>query len=178
MAKLKYTPDNFSYLSPVGFQFAVNKLPNVEYFCQGVTLPGISLQGIPVQTPFTAIPIPGDRIEFQELLIRFIIDEDMKNYIEIFEWMKGLGFPDNFDQYKEVQKSDPQNLGPESGIVSDAVLLILSGASTANLKFTFKDAFPTQLTSLTFDTNNEDIQYLQADATFTYRSFDIETLND
>ena len=79
---------------------------------------------------------------------------------------------------KEVQKSDPQNLGPESGVISDAVLLILSGASTANLKFTFKDAFPTQLTSLTFDTNNEDIQYLQADATFTYRSFDIETLND
>ena len=33
--------------------------------------------------------------------------------------------------------SSGQNLGPESGVISDAVLLILSGASTANLKFTF-----------------------------------------
>ena len=76
----------------------------------------------------------------------------------------------------EVLKSDPKNPGPDSGIVSDAELLVLTGGKTPQIKFTFKDAFPLQLSSVNFDTNVEDIQYLQADVTFAYRSYTIENL--
>ena len=175
-SKLKTQPDNLSYLSPSGFSFIINKLPNVNYFCQGVTLPGISINAVPVATAFTNIPFPGDRVEFQDLLIRFIIDEEMNNYQEIYNWMRGLGFPESHEEYVEVQKSDPKNPGPDSGIVSDAELLVLTGGKTPQIKFSFKDAFPLQLSSVNFDTNVEDIQYLQADVTFAYRSYTIENL--
>ena len=175
-SKQKTQPENLSYLSPSGFKSIINKLPNVNYFCQGVTLPGISLNAVPLATPFVSIPVPGDRVEFQDLMVRFIIDEEMRNYQEIYDWMKGLGFPDRFEQYQELLKSDPHNPGPESGIVSDAELIILTGGKTPQIKFTFKDTFPIQLMSVQFDTNIEDIQYLQADATFVYRSYDIKNL--
>ena len=169
-------PENLSYLSHVGFKFGINKLPNTNYFCQGVTLPGITVAGVPVQTPFVSIPFPGDRIEFQELIIRFIVDEYMENYKEIFSWMEGIGFPEDFKQYENVKKTDPKNSGPMSGIMSDATLIILTGSQTPKIEFKFKDAFPTQLASLQFDAGTEDVQYLMADATFSYRSFEINDI--
>ena len=175
-SKLKTQPDNLSYLSPSGFSFVINKLPHVNYFCQGVTLPGVSLNSVPLQTAFTNIPFAGDRVEFQDLLVRFIIDEEMNNFNEIYNWMRGLGFPESFEEYEEVKKSDPNNPGPDSGILSDADLIILTGSKTPQIKFTFKDTFPVQLSSVNFDTNIEDIQYLQADVTFAYRSFSVENL--
>ena len=107
MATIAGRPENLSYLSPVGFKFLLNKLPNVEYFCQGITLPGISLMSVPLETPFTRIPYPGDRVEFQDFIVRFIIDEDMLNFTEIFKWMQGLGFPESFEQLKALKDSDP-----------------------------------------------------------------------
>ena len=83
MATIAGRPENLSYLSPVGFKFLLNKLPNVEYFCQGITLPGISLMSVPLETPFTRIPYPGDRVEFQDFIVRFIIITK-KIYVKIF----------------------------------------------------------------------------------------------
>ena len=177
MASIKGRPENLSYLSPVGFKFLLNKLPNVEYFCQGVTLPGISLMSVPLETPFTRIPVPGDRVEFQDFIVRFIIDEDMLNFREIFKWMQGLGFPESFEQFRALKDTDPANQGPDSGVKSDATLIVLTGASTPRIKVNFKDCFPMMLSAVNFDTANEDIQYIQADATFSYRSFDIESMN-
>ena len=176
MASIKGRPENISYLSPVGFKFLLNKLPNVEYFCQGITLPGVSLMSVPLETPFTRIPFPGDRVEFQDFIVRFIIDEDMLNFREIFKWMQGLGFPDDFDQFKALKTTDPANQGPDSGIKSDATLIVLTGSYTPKIKVSFKDCFPMMLSAVNFDTANEDIMYIQADATFSYRSFDIENI--
>ena len=176
MASIKGRPENISYLSPVGFKFLLNKLPNVEYFCLGITLPGVSLMSVPLETPFTRIPFPGDRVEFQDFIVRFIIDEDMLNFREIFKWMQGLGFPDDFDQFKALKTTDPANQGPDSGIKSDATLIVLTGSYTPKIKVSFKDCFPMMLSAVNFDTANEDIMYIQADATFSYRSFDIENI--
>jgi hypothetical protein len=176
MATIAGRPENLSYLSPVGFKFLLNKLPNVEYFCQGITLPGISLMSVPLETPFTRIPYPGDRVEFQDFIVRFIIDEDMLNFREIFKWMQGLGFPDDFDQFEALKTTDPANQGPDSGIKSDATLIVLTGSYTPKIKVSFKDCFPMMLSAVNFDTANEDIMYIQADATFSYRSFDIENI--
>jgi hypothetical protein len=131
---------------------------------------------VPLETPFTRIPFPGDRVEFQDFIVRFIIDEDMLNFREIFKWMQGLGFPDDFDQFKALKTTDPANQGPDSGIKSDATLIVLTGSYTPKIKVSFKDCFPMMLSAVNFDTANEDIMYIQADATFSYRSFDIENI--
>ena len=35
------------------------------------------------------IPTPGDKMDFGDLSLRFLVDEDLKNYMEIQKWMRG-----------------------------------------------------------------------------------------
>ena len=83
------------YLHPNGFKFQVHNIPHVAFFCQGANIPDISM-GFPVQTtPLSDIPYPGDKIAFGDLNIRFLIQEDMTNYKELYDWMIGLGSQKN-----------------------------------------------------------------------------------
>ena len=41
------------------------------------------------------LPIPGDKMEFEDLNVRFLVDENLENYMEIQNWMRGLGFPES-----------------------------------------------------------------------------------
>ena len=81
MAALSNQPDNPQFLSPVGFNFSIQKLPTVNYFVQSVNMPGVQLGETPLNTPFHIIPTPGDHITYGELAVSFKVDEDMKNFI-------------------------------------------------------------------------------------------------
>ena len=78
---------NLNFLSPIGFRFQLQRAPNVEYFCQSVTLPTLSINEVPQISPFVNIPRPGDKVTYGEFAIRFRIDEDMTNYLEIHDWI-------------------------------------------------------------------------------------------
>ena len=75
MSALQNQPINTSFLSPIGFKFQLNNFPEVNYFCQSATLPGISISTIPVPTPLKQIELPGDEVRFEEMSIKFIVDE-------------------------------------------------------------------------------------------------------
>jgi len=83
-------PDMLDFLRPNGFYFLVQNLPQVTYFCQAANIPGINL-GYAIQpTPFINIPKPGEKIDFGELTIKFLIQETMANYIELYNWIIAL----------------------------------------------------------------------------------------
>ena len=75
-------PDNKNFLSPVGFQFSIQKLPHVNYFCQSANIPDITLSQTELNNPFVNLPSPGTKLTFGALDITFRVDEDMKNYIK------------------------------------------------------------------------------------------------
>lgn len=102
MAALSNQPVNTNFLSPVGFNFSIQKLPTVNYFVQSVNMPGVQLGETPLNTPFHIVPTPGDHITYGELAITFKVDEDMKNFIELYNWLQYLGFPEGFNQAKQV----------------------------------------------------------------------------
>ena len=54
------------------------------------------------------LPIPGDKMEFEDLNVRFLVDENLENYMEIQNWMRGLGFPESFQEIYDLQ--DQKNL--------------------------------------------------------------------
>jgi hypothetical protein len=62
------------------------------------------------------------------------------------------------------------------GIYSDCTLTILSSAMNPNMEITFIDAYPISLADLTFDTREQDVNYLETTATFAYRKFNIASL--
>ena len=105
MSSFSNQPENFNYFNPVGFKFEVDKLPNVNFFCQSATLPGLTLGEATHPNPFRDIPTPGDKILFEELTIRFVVDEELENWLEMKEWIFGLGYPNSTDEYNELSKA-------------------------------------------------------------------------
>jgi len=83
-------PTVLDYASPVQFRFKCSKLPTVEFFCQTANIPGISLGQATVDTPLKSIPFPGDELNYQDLGISFLVDENLNNYKEIHDWLLGL----------------------------------------------------------------------------------------
>ncbi len=160
-------PTNKSLLSPIGFRFQIQKLPHVNYFCTAASIPDMSLGRIDTVTnPFNKLPIAGDKMEFSDLSLKFRVDEDMKNYREIVDWMTGLGFPDNYEQRKLL--TEPY---------SDASLIIMTSQYQPNIEVKFIDLYPTNIASLEFDISQSDIEYLTGDVTFTYRSYQITSID-
>jgi hypothetical protein len=163
---------NKNMLSPVGFNFTINRLPSMNFFVQGVTLPGITLGTMEQPTALRALPTPGDRITYSEFDVNFKIDEDMTNYIALFKWIRALGFPDNFDQYKEIDNSPFTG----EGIYSDGNIMVLSSAMNPNIRIDIFDMFPTSLTPIEFNTRDTSIEYLEATVSFRFLNYDFVVL--
>lgn len=149
--------NNLNYLAPLFFRMTLDKLkfPNVEYTVQTVVLPDVTVQPAQYATPQRRLPVAGDKAEFGELQISFLIDEDMKNYQEIYDWM-----------IAEVVNEDPGNRKER-----DLTLSILSSHNNVNREIQFIDAFPTSLSSLPFDITITDTQYLTAIVGFSFAYF-------
>lgn len=157
---------NINFLSPLGFRFLLNRIPNVEYFCQAVSLPTLSMVDVVQSNPLVNIRRPGDKLTYDPLTVRFRVDENMTNYLEIHDWLVGLGHPDSLQQYKDLSEK-----------VSDASLIILTSNNNANVRISFQDVFPLSLEPLLFDTTQTDVEFLEVSATFAYKKFTVEPLN-
>ena len=173
MALQDTQPDNKNFLSPVGFQFSIKKLPHVNYFCQSANIPDITLAQTDLTNPFINLPSPGTKLTFGALDVTFRIDEDLKNYKEIYNWLIGLGFPDNFEQRTAIARSKNPGIASVGEIFSDASLLITTSAYKTNISIDFVDAYPVSLSTLAFNIATTDIEYLEATASFVYRRYNI-----
>lgn len=161
---------NQNFLSPLGFKFILKKAPHVEYFVQRVNIPSITLGGEPVETPFSRIPIPGTRLTYGQLRVEFKVDEDMRNYMEIFSWLQQLGFPDSFEQYGTIARQPVQS---GLGVYSDITLTLLNSTMNPNKELTFLECYPVDLSDITMDSTSVDVEYVTATATFVYRTFNV-----
>ena len=139
---LRDQPDNTQFLSPLGFNFSIKKLPNTNYFVQAVNVPTVQMGDAVLPTPFVNIPTIGDRMAFAEFQLSFKVDEDMKNYIELFDWMVQLGFPEDFAQSKNIYEKQRSVDFLADGPYSDATVTILNSAMQPNLEVQFEDCYP------------------------------------
>jgi len=159
-------------LSPVGYKFSILRLPEVNFFCQRVTLPGITLPVVEQPTPFKDIPWAGDHIPLDTMSVSFKVNEDLGNYIEIVNWLKGLGFPESHTQYANLVR-DENN--PSLGLKSDGALTILSSAYQPIVRVKIKDMFPISITPLEFNAQDTEITYLDATAEFSFLDYEFVT---
>ena len=172
---------NRNFLSPTGFKFTLKRSPAAAFFCNQANIPSMDL-GVTVQPNYLRdIPTPGDKIEFGDLNIRFLVDEDLVNYMEIQKWIRGLGFPDSMKEFKDLEKEaviQPSYANSGDNIYSDGTLQILSSNLVAKFNVNFKDLFPVSLSTITFDATDTDIEYFTADATFKYTIYDLTDLEN
>ena len=170
--------ENRNFLAPVGFKFNLQRSPGVAYFCNQANIPDISL-GVATQPNYLRdIPTPGDKMDFGDLSLRFLVDEDLKNYMEIQKWIRGLGYPESEKDITNLQLLGPGDVGGNYAneglnIYSDATLQILSNNLVPKFQVTFKDVFPYTLSTVTFDATDTDIEYFTADVSFKYTIYNL-----
>ena len=123
------------------------------------------------------IPRPGDKMEFQDFALRFLIDENLENYMQIQNWMRGIAFPDNLGEvydlwsgHGDFADADPKN--PDN-LTSDGTLQVLNSSQNSQFMVKFNDLWPTDLTTLQFDATPGDIDYFTAEVTFKYTIYQI-----
>ncbi len=174
MSALDTTPINKNFLSPLGFRFFIKKLPNVNFFVQKVNVPGIAIPQNPAMpNPFTKIPYAGDHLEFNELQLTYRVDESLTNYLEVYNWIRGLAFPESYEEYSALASKSPTS---GEGLKSDASLIITTNGKSPNFECVFEDVFPINLSSMDFVTTDETVNYIEATATFLYTQFKISAL--
>jgi hypothetical protein len=167
---------NRNFLSPTGFKFILNKAPKVAFFSNAANIPRIDLGTTAQPNYLRDIPVPGDKMEFEDFTIRFLVDENLENYMEIQNWIRGLGFPESLIQIYNLQNSNKgvdNKQNKMNNIYSDGTLEVLNSNKNTNFKVVFKDMFPYSLSSLNFDATEEDIQYFTAEVSFKYSMYNI-----
>jgi hypothetical protein len=176
---LSKQPSNRNLLSPVGFKFLLDKAPKVDFFSNFAGIPAISL-GSALETRYGKnIDIPGDKMNFEDFRLRFLVDENMENYMEIWNWMTGLGFPYSLQQYADLRNtSNEQNTNQFKSDFyerSDGTLSILNSDFNVQSQVIFDGLYPVYLSALDFDATAEDIRYFTAEVTFKYVYYRIIT---
>ncbi len=171
---------NRNFLSPVGFKFILNRAPKVAFFGNSANIPSMTL-GVAIQTNYLKdIDVPGDKIIFEDFNLRFLVDENLENYMEIYNWIRGLGYPESLEEIFNWQSSNSTFQQPDKSqmnLYSDGTLQVLTSKQNPNFKVSFKDLFPYSLSTLSFDATDTDIQYFTADVSFKYTIYNITDLS-
>lgn len=149
---------NLNTLTPNKYRLVFDRIPHCNLFAQKATLPGLSISAIPFNTRFNPVPVPGNKVTYESFSVSFIVDEDLTNWRELFNWIKRCSVYD--------AASDLANHADET-VYSDATLMFLTNNSTSNKQVRFQSCFPTNLTSIDVDTTSSE-STMVATATFVF----------
>ena len=185
-------PTVFDYASPTTWRIKFARIPKVEWFCTNVNIPGITLGEASYPTPMTDIGITGDKLTFETLTMTFLVDEELQNYRQIWDWLVGIGFPESRTQFTTFRSSTSNTSNTGAGgntdigkvgattadrpFYSDATLTILSNKNNPIVEVRFSDMFPVSLSGLDYTQQVGDVEYLTATVDFRYKLYEIVTL--
>ena len=165
---------NRNFLSGVAFKFNLAKFPKVDFFSNSAIIPILNLELTRQPSYLKNIDVPGERLTYGDFTLRFLVDENMENYLAIYEWLTGLGFPESGKQFRDITTDVDGQRDPKEAFC-DGTLRILNSNYREVAKVKFTDLFPVSLTSLDFDATNTDVQFLTAEATFKYTIYDLKS---
>lgn len=167
---------NRNFLSSLNFKFTLNRAPKVAFFANSANIPGLVL-GVAKQPNYlNDVPIPGDKMQFNDFTLRFIVDENLENYMEIQNWMRGLGFPESLQQIYDWQTTNEEFEQPKNSdmnLYSDGTLIVLNSSQNLNFQVKFRSMFPVEISDLQFDATNMEEEYFTVDVTFKYLMYNI-----
>ena len=184
-------PTVYDYASGTQWRLAFNRLPKTTWFCTTANIPGITLGEAMFPTPMSDMFITGDKLTFETLNITFIVDEELQNYREVWDWITGIGFPVKHSEWETaltkgdgaVRKFGQDDADPktkstyeESNLYSDATLIVYSSKNQPKVNVQFKNMFPTSLSGLDYSQELTDVEYFHATATFRYLYYEFETV--
>jgi hypothetical protein len=180
MAVTNRNPANKDILQTTKFRFNFTRLQNITFFCQTINLPGVSLTEITRNTPFIDLYVPGEKMIYDTLNITFLVDEDLRGWQSLHDWIRAMTFPTDFKEYRDLSKLSSTASYRQSARLppqySDAELTVYTNKNNVNFKIMFKDVFPTTVSSILFNASDNAENITTADASFRFSYYDIERI--
>ena len=176
------TTINKSILNKNNFRLLIDKVPTVEYYVKSVNIPSITFAeatmqaGVGIDAYF-----PGDKIEFGTLDVSFLVDEDLQNFKERYDWMDAIvpfRDPSKYKAYTSSSSTNPyeqsSNTGNDLLTTSMVTLVVNTNKNIPNKYIRFHDAFPISLGGLSFESGAES-ETISVDASFRFAYYEIES---
>lgn len=180
MSAVTRSPTNVDLLQSTKFRLTFGRLPAITYFCQSANFPGVSLTEVQRSTPFVDLYVPGEKLVYDTFNITFLVDEDLRTWTEIHDWIRGLTFPTDFKEYVNLSRqAGASNIRGSTGLkpqYSDAVLTLYTNKNNPNFRIKLVDVFPTSLSSILVNTSDTAENIIVSDATFRFSYYDYERI--
>ena len=184
-------PTVFDYSQQSQFKVFLPLFPTTEWFVVRANVPGVSLGQAVQTTPMIDMPIIGDKLTYDDFYVTFLVDEQLKNYTEMHDWLINCAAPEMRSQFQGKERpagipKRPQTeimdliLGnvPESDrdLYSNLDLFIMSSKNNPVVKIQMVEAFPISLTNIEYSHQESDVTYAECTATFAFSYFTISAI--
>jgi len=161
-------PQNLNLAHSTNFRFIIDRVPEITYFCVAATSPSIASRPREYPHMFGATQkFPGGGSE-ANLNIRFIIDENFKNYMEMVKWMRS-GLP--YRDFKNVVLES-------KAMPCDGRLFLLNNKKNPVKMITFAYLIPTQISGFTLSHTETEPQVLTCNVTFVFDDYRVVDLTE
>lgn len=101
------------------------------------------------------IPRAGNKIEYEPLVVRYILDSDMSLYSAVHDW---LLYNVNEDEEKR----------------QDLMLTLYNSNGVATQNIMYYNAFPVELGPIPFNSTDSNDTFMMIDTTFRYTHFEVK----
>ena len=191
---LSRQPTVFDYSQTNQFRIFLPIFPTTEWFVISANIPGVTMGQATQPTPFVDMPLVGEKVVFDNFDMTFIVDEQLKNYMEMYNWVKNIGFPysgeeqfnklgraDNLDREKSIR--NPKSVGKgaaaalsvgDRNLYTDIRLTILSSKNNEVANIFMYEAFPISLSGIEYSQQESDTTYATCSVSFVYSWFDVQ----
>jgi hypothetical protein len=158
--------DNINYLQPTGFKIILDRTyyQNLTFFATSFIHPSTALGTTIVGRSRTDVRLIGDKLTFGDVQCNIILDEDMAAVTEMYDWMQNI--------VNNTRNSPTGRTQTERSTECDMSVIALNSMNNATKTITYKDAFPTALGDINFDTVSGD-NFITVPMTFAFTTFEL-----
>ena len=176
MTALQRTPQNTNLLQPTKFLLTFDRMPTVQFFCQSVNIPGVSIGQAPLTFPSITAYTPGNQLAYNNFNVDFLVDETATTWQEIYNWFRSFASPDGTDERNVLNNlASQKKFNTKKPYLSDATLTILSALNNPVVRVQFTNMFPVSIADVNFDTKQSADDVLTADDSFMFEYFNFES---
>lgn len=142
-------------LALTGFKLFIHTedFKHTQYFAVSASFPSVSLPEVNSTFKNNQAFVPGDKLAYDPLTVRIAVDEKLESYREIFNWLH-------------------TNTTNDKLIIHDMTLHFLTNHNNISRSVRFADAFPTNISGVEFNVQQNDSEYAFVDVTFRYDYFE------
>jgi len=187
-------PSVFDYSQSNQFKIYLPIFPTTEWFVVRANIPGVSMAQASQYTPFVDVAVVGDKLQYDNFNMTFMVDESLSNYMEMYDWVKNIGFPfSGKDQFNKLPRPDNIDRGnntilqrrkfsgettstnptSDRNLYTDITMTILTSKNNPITNVFIYDAFPISLGNIEYSQQESDTMYATCEASFAYSWFDV-----